>query len=138
KAGYKNGVPGGEIEYDGRVRKSKGAYSIPAKRKKPVDVDAYFEGEGGASKVGITESLHIKVTEDILLDRIDKFPLLMRIRSALGPLVDPFEDAVLGGQTLMKIGNDRGFIGKVSATAGKAVVMEAITTVEKFLGMKKY
>lgn len=139
KGGWKvEAVPGGEIEYDGRVRRSKGSYSVAPKRKKAVYVDAYFDGEGGTSKVGITESLHVRVTEDVMHERIDKLPLLMRIRSALGPLVDPFEDAVIGGQTLMKIGNDRGFVGKVAATAGKAVVMEAINEVSKFLGRKNY
>jgi hypothetical protein len=130
KAGYVNGVPGGEIEYDGRMRKSKGVYDIPATRKASGTVDD--------APVLRTESLHIRVTEDVLLERIDALPRLMRIRSALGPLVDPFEDAVLGGQTLTKIGEDRGHSGPSAAVVGKAVVMEALSEVDRYLGVKKH
>lgn len=131
-------VPGGEIVYETKLRKSKGAYNIPAVRKKKVDVDAYFEGDNGTSKVGITESLHIKVTEDILLERIDRAPILARIRSALGPLLEPFDDAVLGGRTLQKIGNDAGFNGRDATSAGKALVLRGIGVADSFLGGAKF
>lgn len=125
-------VPGGEIEYKRGVKVSSGAYDIPARRKEAVAYDDNAEPTAGR-----TESLHIRVTEDVLLDRIDRFPTLLKIRAALGPLVDAFEDAVLGGQTLMKIGNDRGFTGTTAATAGKAIVMEAIAEVSRYLLHKK-
>lgn len=130
KAGYVNGVPGGEIEYDGRMRKSKGVYDIPATRKTSGTVDD--------APVLRTESLHIKLTEDVLLERIDALPRLMRIRSALGPLVDPFEDAVLGGQTLGAIGKAAGMVGRSAEIGGKALVMQAIGEVDRFLGVKKH
>lgn len=131
-------VPGGEIIYERKVRKSKGAYDIPAVRKKNVDVDAYFEGDGGTSKVGTTESLHIRVTEDVLLDRIDRAPILAKIRAALGPLLEPFEDAVLGGQTLQSVGNTAGFFGRDATSAGKALVLQGVAVADRFLGSKKY
>lgn len=130
KEDYVNGVPGGEIEYDGRIRKSKGAYDIPAIRKASGAVDD--------SPSIRTESLHIRVTEDVLLERIDALPRLMRIRSALGPLVDPFEDAVLGGQTLGAIGRSTGLSGRSAEIGGKALVMQAIGEVDRFLGVKKH
>lgn len=134
RAGWKgDNVPDGEIEYDGRVRKSKGAHSLPPRRKVAIEYDDNCE-----APTGRTESLHVKVTEDVLHERIDKYPLLLRIRSSLGPLVDLFEDAVLGGQTLQSIGERAGFRGRDAASAGKALVMQAVSTVDGFLGVKKY
>ena len=134
RGGFKGAkVDGGEIEYGGQVKKHRGAHSVPARRHLAVGVS-----DGGDAINTRTESLHIKVTEDVLLDRIDKFPILMRIRSALGSLVDPFEDAVLGGQTLMKIGHDAGFTGRDAVSAGKALVLQGIWVVEPFLVTKKH
>lgn len=131
-------VPGGEIVYERRARKSDGAYDIPAVRKKAIDVDAYFEGEGGASKVGVTESLHIKLNEDTLADYIDSRPRLDKIRAALGPLLEPVEDAVLGGQTLRSIGERAGFTGVHASSAGNALVMQGLTVLDSFLGSRKF
>lgn len=125
-------VPGGEIEYI-KPRRSKGAYNIPARRKAAIEYDDNCE-----VRVGRTESLHIKVTEDVLHERIDKYPLLMRIRSALGPLVNPFEDAVLGRQTLQSIGERAGFSGREATSAGKALIMQGIGAAMPFLVTKKY
>lgn len=130
-------VPGGEIVYERRVRKSDGAYDIPAVRKKPIDVDAYFEG-GGTSKVGVTESLHIKLDEEALADYIDNRPRLDKIRTALGPLLEPVEDAVLGGQTMERIGSDQGVVGREAISAGKALVYRGLTVLDRFLGAGKF
>ncbi|RUM99020.1 hypothetical protein EET67_05105 [Pseudaminobacter arsenicus] len=133
KGGWRDAaVPGGEIEYV-KPRRSKGAYNIPARRKAAIEYDDNCE-----ARTGRTASLHIKVTEDVLLDRIDRFPILMRIRSALGPLVDPFEDAALGGQTLGSIGVRAGYAGRTAEISGKALVMQAIDAVSPFLHTKKY
>lgn len=130
-------VPGGEIVYERRVRKSDGAYDIPAVRKKPIDVDAYFEGDGGTSKVVVTESLHIKINEDTIADYIDSKPRLEKIRAALGPLLEPVEDAVLGGQTLQAIGEREGFTGTQASLAGKGLVYRGLTVLDSFLGSRK-
>jgi hypothetical protein len=134
RGGFKGAkVDGGEIEYGGQVKKHRGAHSVPARRHLAVGVS-----DGGDAINTRTESLHIKVTEDVLLDRIDKFPILMRIRSALGSLVDPFEDAVLGGQKMGDIGKASGFAGRAAEIAGKALVLQGVWVVEPFLVPKKH
>lgn len=125
-------VAGGDIEYTGKVRKSRGVYSLPATRKQPISVDAYFEGENGSSKVsaaGKTASLHFKMTDDLLVERIDTAPLLAHLRNALGPLLEPFEDAVLGAQTLTKIGQKDGMSGVQAPAVGRALVFRGCAAV---------
>lgn len=126
-------VPGGEIVYERRVRKSDGAYDIPAKRILPAEVS-----DDGTPIGGRTESLHIKINEDTLADYIDSRPRLDRIRAALGPLLEPVEDAVLGGQTMESIGVKDGFRGSSAAPAGKAVVYRGLTVLDSFLSVNKY
>lgn len=125
-------VAGGDIVYTGKIRKSRGAYSLPASQKQRISVDAYFEGENGGSKVsatGRTASLHRKMTDDLLLERIDTAPILAHLRAALGPLLEPFEDAVLGGQTFAYIGAKEGFKSRSASEAGKALVFRGLSAV---------
>ncbi|WP_374833929.1 hypothetical protein [Paenochrobactrum pullorum] len=127
-----NIVAGGDIEYTGKIRKSRGAYSLPATQKQRISVDAYFEGENGGSKVsatGRTASLHFKMTDELLIERIDTAPLLAHLRAALGPLLEPFEDAVLGGQTFADIGAKEGFKSRSASEAGKALVFRGLSAV---------
>lgn len=125
-------VPGGEVVYERRVRKSDGAYDIPAKRILPAEVS-----DDGTPIGGRTESLHIKLNEDTLADYIDSKPRLEKIRAALGTLLEPVEDAVLGGQTLGWIGQQDGHVGRAAEMAGKALVFRGLTVIDGFLGVRK-
>lgn len=132
--GFKgNCVPGGEVVYERRVRKSDGAYDIPARRILPAEVS-----DDGTPIGGRTESLHIKLNEDTLADYIDSRPRLDKIRAALGPLLEPVEDAVLGGQTLKAVGEREGFTGVHANSAGNALVMRGLTVIDGFLGTGKH
>ncbi|NIH74430.1 hypothetical protein FHV99_001637 [Ochrobactrum sp. P20RRXII] len=122
----------GELVHSSKVRRSKASYDIPA-----VRVRASVINDRGEQVSGRTESMHVKLNEDTLADYIDKKPVLARIRSALGALLDPVEDAVLGGRTLEKIGRDEGFVGSSAAPAGKAIVYRGLTVLEGFLGAKQ-
>lgn len=122
-SGWTN-VPDGEIQYTSKMKRSKGAYNIPARRKGPAAVND--NGEPSAPK---TESLHVKWSDETLIRQIDAKPILEKLRSALGPLRGPFEDAVLGGQTFTQIGVRDGFLVKPDV-AGKALVFRAIAAVD--------
>ncbi|PJR89967.1 hypothetical protein CN878_02720 [Ochrobactrum sp. 695/2009] len=119
----------GEIEYRSEVKKSQGSYSIPPRRILAAQVS-----DDGTVHGGRTESLHIKLNEDALADYIDKKPVLARIRSVLGALLDPVEDAVLGGQTMESIGKSNGQSGREAKSAGKALVYRGLTVLDSFLG----
>lgn len=69
-----------------------------------------------------------------LIAAIDARPLLYRLQTALGPLMDPFEDAVIGGMTLTDIGKNGG-IGQHAAGAGKFAVMLGLETVQSELAV---
>ncbi|KAB2716658.1 hypothetical protein [Brucella intermedia] len=130
---WEGGVKGGEIEYSGKLRRSKGAYALPAMRKVNVKVDAYFENDDGTvpiPKTGKTPSLSLKFTDDLLLEKIDTRPILAYLRSRLGPLIEPFEDAVLGGQTLAEIGEKDGFKHKQATAAGRSLVFRGLAAVQ--------
>lgn len=126
-------VPGGEIKYRSEIKRSKGTYDTPAKRALPASV-----ANDGDPIVGRTQSLHTKLSADTLADYIDKKPVLTKIRAALGGLQDPLEDAVLGGRTMQRIGEDEGFSGSAAASAGKALVYRGLVILEGFLGSQKY
>ncbi|UYE95812.1 hypothetical protein HAAEEKHM_00092 [Sinorhizobium phage AP-16-3] len=113
-------IPDGEIKQSSKIKKSKGSYSIPAKRV--VVSERSDSSEGYVIK---TESLHIKITDETLNEHIDAKPILAELRAILGPLLDPFEDAVLGGQTFTKIGRAEGADYKPDIV-GRTLVMRAI------------
>lgn len=121
----------GEIVYSAKVRRSQGAYNLPA-----VRVNAAVINEKGDQSPVRTESLHIKLNEDTLADYIDSKPILARIRSALGPLLEPVEDAVLGGQTLAKVGADHGATGREATSSGKALVYRGLSVLDGFFAYK--
>lgn len=113
-------IPSGEIKISTKVKKSKGSHSIPPRRTVVAAND-----NTAAGSVIKTESLHVKITDEILNEHIDAKPILGELRSSLGPLVEPFEDAVLGGQTYTEIGKKAGERTQ-PAVAGRAVVGTAI------------
>lgn len=119
-------IPSGEIKISTKVKKSKGSHSIPPRRTVVAAND-----NTAAGSVIKTESLHVKITDEILNEHIDAKPILGELRSSLGPLVEPFEDAVLGGQTYTEIGKKAGERTQ-PAVAGRAVVGTAIG----FIGVK--
>ncbi|MBC2887271.1 hypothetical protein H7Q97_17970 [Ochrobactrum sp. CM-21-5] len=119
----------GELVHSSKARRSKSAYDIPA-----VRIRASIINDRGEQVSGRTESMHVKLNEDTLADYIDKKPVLARIRSALGALLDPVEDAVLGGQTLGAIGELDGHSGRVAEISGKALVYRGLTVLEGFMG----
>lgn len=116
-------IPSGEIKISTKVKKSKGSHSIPPRRTVVAANDNVASGS-----VIKTESLHVKITDEILNEHIDAKPILVELRSSLGPLVESFEDAVLGGQSYSEIGKRRGEALK-PAVAGRALVGMAIGTV---------
>lgn len=116
-------VPDGEIKVTTKVKKSRGAHSIPSKRTVVAANDNVASGS-----VIRTESLHVKLTDEILNAHIDAKPILAELRAALGPLIEPFEDAALGGQSYSEIGRRRGEDLK-PAVAGRALVGMACGTI---------
>lgn len=116
-------VPDGEIKVSTKVKKSKGSHAIPSRRTVVAANDNTASGS-----VIKTESLHVKITDEILNEHIDAKPILAEIRYAMGPLVEPFEDAVLGGQSYSEIGRAKGEVAK-PAVAGRALVGMAIGTI---------
>lgn len=122
-AGGWESVPDGEIKQSGKVKKSKGAHASTAKRTVVADNDNIAAGS-----VIKTESLHVKITDEILNAHIDAKPILAELRWSLGPLVELFEDAVLGGMSYTDVGRKSGEDGRPSV-AGKAIVGMACGTI---------
>ncbi|MES4991038.1 hypothetical protein ABVB70_11905 [Agrobacterium radiobacter] len=122
-ASYWKDVPDGEIKVSTKVKKSKGSHAIPSRRTVVAANDNTASGS-----VIKTESLHVKITDEILNEHIDAKPILAELRYSMGPLVEPFEDAVLGGQSYSEIGRAKGE-GAKPAVAGRALVGMAIGTV---------
>lgn len=65
---------------------------------------------------------------------IDSRKGIYRLQQKLGPLVEPFEDAVLHGETLRAIGEDRG-IGQHAPGAGRVLVMMGLEVVQAELAV---
>lgn len=115
----RDSVPGGEIRYK-EVKKLKGGtFSLPAQRAVVANDETRVR----------TAPLAVRFSDRVLLSQIDSKPVLAALRAALGPLLEPFEDAVLGCQTFTSIGEREGFKVKPDV-AGKALVMRAIVAVE--------
>ncbi|WP_411906272.1 hypothetical protein [Rhizobium mayense] len=114
-------VPGGEIEYRSEIKRSKAAHPLPPKRSVPTNSEIGY---------GVrTAGFHVKFTDATLIEHIDAKPVLAALRAALGPLLDPFEDAVLGGRTFSQIGRGEKFDVKPDV-AGKALVFRALAAVD--------
>jgi len=69
--------------------------------------------------------------DDALIAAIDAKPMLYRLQGALGPLVDPFEDAVIGDMTLTEIGRGMNAGVRGESAAGKVLVMLGLETIQK-------
>lgn len=117
-------IPDGEIRYSSKLKKSKGAYSLPAKRK-----GAALVKESGETSAPKTDSLHVKLTDEVLIAHIDAKPILSELRSALGPLLEPFEDAVLGARSFTQIGKQEGVVYKPDIV-GRTLVMRAMSALQ--------
>lgn len=69
-----------------------------------------------------------------LLTKVDNERILVRLRLALGPIVDDFEDAVCGNATLEQIGRRRGVGNATGAKgAGRVLVFLGFTIVDQEL-----
>ena len=114
--GFKNDrVAGGEITYKG-VRKPKGGrHSSPATRKVAANDNTT------ASSAPVAR----RFSDDVLIAQIDAKPFLAELQAAMGPLIEPFEDAVLCGATLGDVGRATGATVKPEI-AGKALVFSAM------------
>ncbi len=102
-----------------------------------------FSGSSGQAKqagektVVRMRCMGVRFNERVLIAQIDLREVLPRLRRAMGPLVAPFEDAVLGGLTLGEIGEARHFKGKQAEAAGKALVYAALDAVrEEWIAIK--
>ncbi|MBK1793541.1 hypothetical protein JHL21_03420 [Devosia sp. WQ 349] len=69
--------------------------------------------------------------EDNVAAVIDARTDLARYRSALGPLLKSFEDAVLHAATLTEVGESMGAASKTGGAVGKAVVMLGLQVVQE-------
>ncbi len=76
--------------------------------------------------VDIQHSMSVKFNETTLIAQIDCRGWLARLHAAIGPLLAPFDDAVMGTSTMADIGATRGFTGKPAEAVGKALVYLAI------------
>lgn len=71
--------------------------------------------------------------DDMAVSVIDAKRDLLRLRKVLGPLVEPFEEAVVDGDTLTEIGRRRD-AGQSAPGAGKLVVMIGLQAVQEEFG----
>lgn len=112
-------VPGGNISY----KEERQLVQAPgdSRQAKPTDDKTVVE----------MRSMSIRFNERTLVAQIDMRGVLERLRTAMGPLVAPFEDAVLGGLNFGEIGEARHFKGKQAEAAGKALVMTALDAVRE-------
>lgn len=110
-------IPGGDLQHKGVRERSKAPGT--ASRAKQAD----------DKTVVATQDMSVRFDERVLIAQIDNRDTLPRLRNAMGPLVGPFEDAVLGGATFGDIGEARHFKGKQAEAVGKALVMTALDTV---------
>ena len=119
KAGWPSDtVPGGELRYKA-VRRVKPDGETPALHAVVAMEEARLR----------TAPLAVKFNDKVLLAQIDAKPILAELRASLGPLLDPFEDAVLGARTFTAIGKARGYEVKPDI-AGRALVFEALEALD--------
>lgn len=117
----------GSIAY-GKVRRSRSAEAIgstPSRRSNAAN-EATMHPSSPAAK---------KWNGDVpVINMLDDKRRLARLHIALGPLVKPFEDAVVCGETLEAVGRASGARNKMSASgAGKALVITGLYAVQEEL-----
>lgn len=69
----------------------------------------------------------------LLIEAIDSKKLLVHLQGALGPLLEPFENAVLHGETLSSIGERKGGNTVSSGPIGRAYVMDGLAIIQEEL-----
>jgi hypothetical protein len=107
-----------------------GAQSPGGKIVRPQNEDKRKDNDKpNPTRPGIARS-YSKRGDEMVVSVIDAKRDLQRLRSALGPLAEPFEEAVLDGDTLTAIG-ERRQAGQSSPGAGKLVVMMGLEVVEQ-------
>jgi hypothetical protein len=115
-------LPGGEIKYKEVKKKKGGTFHLPAQQAVATNDETRVR----------TAPVAIPFNDELLIRQLDAKPVLKEVRAALGPLLDPFEDAVLGGKTYTDIGRKEDASVKPDV-AGKALVKRAIIAAEGVL-----
>jgi hypothetical protein len=113
--------PDGEIVY-------KGARMITSGDPDPLSPT----GSSGGEKKPVAKKWNGDVA---LISKMDARPLLAEIERRVGPLLQPVEQAVLGGWTLEAIGrHEAGYSDKQRASAvGKALVYRALAVIASYI-----
>jgi hypothetical protein len=120
EGGWKSvALSGSEIRYKEVKKRKGGTFHLPPAHAVAANEETWIR----------TAPLSMPFNCDLLIRHIDAKPVLAEVRSKLGPLLDPFEDAVLGGRTYTEIGRQEGFPVKPDV-AGKALVKRAIVAAE--------
>lgn len=104
----------------------------------PIDEDVRAEIESGQStfKMKMAKPVMRRWQGDNLINAaIDSRVGIRRLQAALGPLLEPFEDAVLHGETLAAIGERKGGNSVSSAPIGRAFVMDGLVIVQRELSL---
>lgn len=127
----------GKLKLNGQKR-SKTAAGMPSDdgtyKIVPIDDEVREEIESGVStfKIKPAKAITKKWAGDgILIAAIDAKKTIWRLQSALGPLADVFEDAVLHGETLSTIGERKGVTPQKSGAAGRVLVMMGLEVVQR-------
>lgn len=123
--------PDGSVAYKG-VRLSTSAKSvgdIPARQRVPTNDNS----STNARPIGKPWSGDAAVN-----DMIDAKPMLTRLHSALGPLVEPFEALAIEGKTYEEVGRMMGSGNKVQAMgAARAMVHLGLITIASVFAKEK-
>lgn len=119
-------LPKGEIKYKREVVKLKRTVVVDTGKRKAVAENDY-DGEDGMQ----SDTLHVNFSESTLHEQIDAKSRFSKTRAMLGPLLAPFEDAVLGGFTMTTIGTKEGFDIKPDLI-GKAMCLRALAALRWF------
>jgi len=132
----------GSVGYKG-VRKVKGAVARfdgddGTSKIIPMDEGVRAEMQKGTSTFPMRPQTPVmkKWNGDVLINAaIDSRKGIRRLQAKLGPLVEPFEDAVLHGETLSAIGERKGAGGKTGGVAGRVLVMMGLEVVQSELAV---
>lgn len=131
----------GTVGYKG-VRKVKGAVGRlegddGTSKVIPMDEDVRAEMQKGTSTFPMrprAPAMKKWNGDRLIIAAIDSRKGIHRLQQKLGPLVEPFEDAVLHGETLSTIGEERGG-PRNAGVAGRVLVMMGLEVVQRELGV---
>lgn len=129
----------GSVGYKGerRVKSAVGRFEGDDGAYKATPIDDEVQQELAANVVTFPRKPKRPVPKKwngdrLLNEAIDCRAAIHRLRQALGPLVGPFEDAVLHGETLSSIGEAQGAAGIASrGAAGRVLVMLGLQAVRE-------